>query len=139
MRLAASSSLLGVELDADLLGLPQDVDERELDVVQQVGEAALVQLLALLGGEVVDEHGAGGVLVVGGDRQAALLGQLVEREAASGRVEQVGRELGVEHEVPRDLAERLRVVGDDRAVAGGRDQLGGVVDLAGERLSRAVA
>ena len=39
---------LGVELDADLLGLAQHVHERELDVVEQVGQAALVELSALL-------------------------------------------------------------------------------------------
>ena len=81
-------------------------------------------------GELVDEHGAGGLLVVGVDGDAALLGELVERVAAAGGVEQVGGDLGVEDEVGRDVAERLGVVGDDRAVAGGGDELGRVVDLA---------
>ena len=78
-----------------------------------------------------------GVLVVGGDREAALLAQLVEREAAAGGIEQVGGELGVEDEVAGDVAERLGVVRHHRPVAGGGDQLGRVVDLARQRLAAA--
>ena len=74
------------------------------------------ELRGLLLGERVDEHGAGALLVVGLDRQAALLAQLVQRVAAAGGVEQVGGDLGVEDEVGRDVAERLGVVGDDGAV-----------------------
>ena len=57
-----------VELDADLLGLPQDVHERDLDVGQQVGQPALLERRALQRREVVDEHRAGRLLVVGGAR-----------------------------------------------------------------------
>ena len=78
--------------------------------------------------------GAGGVLVLGVDGQAAFLGQLVEREAAARGVEQVGGELGVEDEVLRDGAERLGVVGDHGPLAGRGDELGRVVHLAGQRL-----
>ena len=91
---------------------------------------------ALLLGELVDEHGAGGLLVVGVGGDAALLGELVERVAAARGVEQVGGDLGVEDEVRRDVAERLGVVGDDGAVAGGGDELGRVVDLARRARSR---
>ena len=129
--------LLGVELDALLLALAQDVDERQLDVGEEVDEAALVQLRGLLLGERVDEHRAGALLVLGVDGEAALLDQLVERVAAAGRVEQVGGDLGVEHEVGRDVAERLGVVGHDGAVLGGGDELGGVVALADERVAAA--
>ena len=127
----------GVELDALLLGLAQDVDERELDVGQEVDEAALVELGGLLLGERVDEHGAGALLVVRVDGEPALLAQLVERVAAAGGVEQVGGDLGVEDEVGRDVAERLGVVGDDRAFLGGGDELGGVVDRADQRVAAA--
>ena len=105
------------------------MDERQLDVGQEVDEAALVQLGGLLLGERVDEHGAGALLVLGVDGQAALLAQLVERVAAAGGVEQVGGDLGVEGEVGRDVAERLGVVGDDGAVLGGGDELGGSSSL----------
>ncbi len=116
-----------------LLGLAQREDERQLDVVQEVLEPALAQLLALAGRELVDQHGLDGLRVVGLDGHAALLGQLGERVAAAGRVEQVGGDLRVEDEVLRDLAERLRVVRDDGAVARGRDELGGIADVADER------
>ena len=68
------------------------------------------------------------------DGQPALLGQLVQRVAAARGVEQVGGDLGVEGEVGRDVAQRLGVVGDHRAVAGGGDQLGRIVDRAGQRV-----
>ena len=127
-----------VELDADLLGLAQDVHERQLDVVQQVGQAALVELLALLGREVVDEHGAGGVLVVGGDGQAALLGTARRAGSRGGRGRAGRRASSVSKtRLPGTVAERLGVVGDDGAVAGGGDQLGRVVDLARERVAAA--
>ena len=74
-----------------------------------------------------------GLDVVRDDRDAALLGQLVEREAAPGGVEQEGGDLGVEGEVGRDLAERLGLVREHRPLAGGRDELGGVLDLADDR------
>ena len=98
---------------------------------QQVDEAALVQLLGLALGERVDEHGARRACSSSAlTAMPALLAQLVERVAAAGGIEQVGGDLGVEDEVGRDVAERLGVVGDDRALAGGGDELGGVVDLA---------
>ena len=66
------------------------------------------------------EDGERGELVAGVGGDPALLGQLVERVAAAGRVEQVAGDGGVEHEVGRDVDERLGVVGDHGAVAGGR-------------------
>ena len=97
-------------------------------------EPALVDLLGLALGERVDGHGQRGLVVLGVDRQPALLGELVERVAAAGGIEQVGGDLGVEDEVRRDVAERLGVVRDDGALLGGGDELGGVVDLARERV-----
>ena len=81
----------------------------------------------------MDQHGGGGQLVAGVGGDAALLGELVERVAAAGRVEQVAGDRGVEDEVRRDLGERLGVVGDHRAVAGGLDDQRRVVGLARER------
>ena len=124
----------GVELDPRLLGLAQHVHERQLDLAQQVLEAALAHLLALAAGELVREHGARGLGIVGVDGHAALLAELLERVAAARGVEQVGGDLGVPGQVGRDLAERLRVVRDHGAVARRRDQLGRVGDLAGERV-----
>ena len=133
MRVADGLELLRVELDADLLGLAQDVHERQLDLVQQVLEPALDDLWALAGGELVDQDRIGGELVAGVGGDAALLGELVERIAAAGRVEQIARDGGVEDGVWRHVAERQRVVGDDRTVAGGGDHRGGVVRLPRER------
>ena len=101
--------------------------------VQQLLQAALLDQRALALRQLVDEHGAGGELVAGLGGDPAFLGELLERVAAAGRVEQVGGDRGVEDEVGRDLGERLGVVGDHRAVADGRDDVGRVVDLAGER------
>ena len=116
----------GVELHAGLLGLPQHVHERQLDVVQQVLQPALAHLLALTLGELVDQDCVDRLRVVGLDRHPALLAQLRQRVAAARGVEQVGGDLRVEHEVRRDLAERLGVVRDHRPLAGGRDELGGI-------------
>ena len=125
--------LLRVELDAGLLGLAQDVHERQLDVVHQVRQAALLDLRALGLRERVDQDGVGRELVAGVGGDPALLGELVERVAAAGRVEQVAGDGGVEDEVRRDVAERLGVVGDHRAVAGGLDHGRRVVGLPRER------
>ena len=122
MREATVSSLRGVELDARLLGLAQHVHERELDVGQQVGRARARASCGGAGGSASSwmSTARARLLVVGVDRHPALLGELVERVAAAGGVEQVGGDLGVEDEVARDVAERLGVVGDDGAVAGAR-------------------
>ena len=125
--------LFRVELDPGLLGLPEDADERELDLVEQALQASLLDLRSLPVGELVDQDGGGGEVVAGVGGDPALLGQLVERVAAAGRVQQVAADRGVEHEVRRDLGERLGVVGDDLAVAGGLDDQGGIVGLPRER------
>ena len=124
---------LRVELDALLLGLAQDVDERELDLVHEVGQAALLDLRALALGELVDQDGVGGELVLGVGADPALLGELVERVAAPRGVEQVAGDRGVEDEVGRDVAELLGVVGDDGAVAERLDDEARVVGLPRER------
>ena len=64
MRSADLLEPRGVELDPGLLGLAQHAHERQLDLAQQVLEAALAHLLALAAGELVDEHGARGLRVV---------------------------------------------------------------------------
>ena len=125
--------LAGVELDAGLLGLAQHAHERQLDLGQQVAQPALGDLLALALGELGDQPGALRLQVLGEDGDPPLLGELVERVAAARRVEQEAGDLGVERELGRDLAERLGVVGQHRAVAGGDDELGRVVDRADDR------
>ena len=125
--------LLRVELDALLLALPEDVHERELDLVHEVAQTALLDQRALVFGQLVDEHGVGGELVAGVGADPALLGQLVERIAAARRVQQVGADRGVEDEVRRDVAELLGVVGDHRAVAERLDHEARVVGLPRER------
>ena len=97
------------------------------------GQAAFVDLRALALGELVDQDGVGGELVAGVGGDPALLGELVERVAAAGGVEQVAGDRGVEDEVGRDVAERLGVVGDHGAVAGGLDDEARVVGLPRER------
>ena len=54
-----------VELDALRLHEAQDAHERQLDVVQQVDQAALGELLALAAGQLVDQRRLGGDVVVG--------------------------------------------------------------------------
>jgi hypothetical protein len=71
----------GIELDARLLALAQDVDERQLDLAQQVLEAALAHLLALTARELMREHRARRLGVIGRDGHAALFAELVERVA----------------------------------------------------------
>ena len=82
---------VGVELAAGELHLPQEPHERELDVAEQVGETAAPDLLALPGGQRVQQQrvGGGGVLDVGAE--TALLAKLPERVGAPRRLEQVGR------------------------------------------------
>ena len=129
----------GVELDARLLGLAQDVDERQLDVVSAGPSSPRSCELRRAGARRArgSSTARAACSSSASTADAALLGQLVERVAAAGRVEQVGGDLGVEDEVGRDVAERLGVVGDHGAVAGGGDELGRVVDLARERVRAA--
>ena len=127
----------GVELDPLLLALAQHVDERQLDLLQQVDEPALVDLLGLALGERVDEHGERGLVVLGVDREPALLGELVERVAAAGGIEQVGRDLGVEDEVRGTSPSALASCATTGRLLGGGDELGGVVDLARQRVRAA--
>ena len=65
-------------------------------------------------------------------RQAALLADLAEREAAARGLEQVRGEQRVVDEVRRDELERLGVVGDHLAVAERGDELLGAVAVADE-------
>ena len=71
--------------------------------------------------------------VVGDDGDPALLGELVEREAAPGGIEQERRDLGVEGEVGGHLPQRLGLVGEHRSLPGGGDELGRVLDAADDR------
>ena len=111
--------LLRVELDAGLLGLAQDVHERQLDVVHQVGQAALFDLRALRVRERVDQDREGRELVAGVGGDPALLRELVERVAAAGGVEQVAGDRGVEDEVcgtsPSALASWAMIARSPRA------------------------
>ena len=106
------------------LHLDEDVDQRQLDLLEQAGQALLLQALALALGDHAGDDGALGQLVaaldVGG--QALLLGQLDQRVAAAGRVDQVGGDHRVVLERRGDrrvlgAGDRLPVVGDERAVA----------------------
>ena len=64
-------------------------DLRQLDIVEQVGQPAPPDLLALPEGEGVDEERVGGDVVIhlGRDGEPALLAQLPERIRAPGRLE----------------------------------------------------
>ena len=68
------------------------------------------------------------------DAKPALLEQLAQRVAAAGRLEDVRAEQRVVDEVGRHDAQRLRVVRDDRALADGADELGRVLERAGQHL-----
>jgi hypothetical protein len=123
-----------VELDALLLALAETWTSGSSMSVRRSTRPALVQLGGLLLGERVDEHGAGALLVVGVDRHAALLGQLVERVAAAGGVEQVGGDLGVEARLGGTSPSALASWATTGRSPGGGDELGGVVDAADQRV-----
>ena len=103
---------LGVELQTRLLHLAQDAHDRQLDLLEQVGQPTTADLLPLPGGQRPDQQGVGAGLVLDLGREAALLAQLAERVRAAGGLEQVGGDLGVVRQRRRHLAERLGVVGD---------------------------
>ena len=125
----------GVELDAGLLGLAQHVDERQLDVVQEVLEAALAQLLALAAGELVDQHRA---RPPAGrrPRPPCRAPRTARRAGSRGAPGRAGRR--------RPRCRRRGSAGPRRAPwrrgrctgrsPAARDELGGVVDLAGQRV-----
>ena len=104
---------LSVELGAGQLHLAQEANDRELDVLEKVGEPAPADLLALPRGERVQQQRVGGGLVLDVCAEASLLGQLAERVGAPGGLEQVGRDLGVVGEGCGDLTKRFRIVGGD--------------------------
>ena len=94
-----------VEPDARDLHVAQHRDERQLDLVHQAGQPAVVELLALPGGQRLAERRVGGQrrrLAVG--LQPALLADLGEREAAARGLQQVGGQQRVVGEVGRDRA-----------------------------------
>ena len=102
--------------------------------MQQVGQPAPTDLLALPGGQRVQQHRVGRRVVLEIGAQAALLGQLAERVRAPGGLEQVGGHLGVVREHRGNLAERLGVVGDHRAAAERLHDLLGRRGIPGEHL-----
>ena len=112
-----------VQPHAGDLHVAQDAHERQLDLGHQPRQAAVVELLALPRGERLDQDRLGADRVGDVARQAALLADLAEREAAAGGLEQVGGEQRVVDEVARHEAQRLGVVGDDLAVAERGDEL----------------
>ncbi len=124
-----------VQAHAEQLHLAQDAHERELDLVHHGAQPALVDLLALPVGERAEQDRVGGDGILEVAREAALLGELGERVAAACGLEQVGAEQGVVHETGGNDPERLRVVGDDRARAGGGSHLLGTCALARDHLA----
>ena len=64
---------LGVELRPLELHLPQEPHERQLDVLEQVGQAAAADLLALPGRERVQQQRVGGGFVLDVGAEASLL------------------------------------------------------------------
>ena len=101
-----------------------------------VDEVAVDDLLALPGRQLADEQRLARELVLDAGRaEAALLEQLAQRVAAARGLEQVGAQQRVVGEVRRHDAERLGVVGDDGALAGGGDELRRVVHRAGQHLA----
>ena len=107
-----------VDGDAGALHAGEDLDERELEVAQQLGAAGLLEPLGEHLGEL--EHGTGahhrvalGRVVVGGEVEHALvtgggLGLELAAEVAHDEVLEVERPLVGPHEVGRE-----RGVGDD--------------------------
>jgi hypothetical protein len=115
---------LRVELQTVALHLDQDVDERQLDLLEQPRQPLLLQALALALGDHARYHRALGQLVAALDvrREALLLGQLDQRVAAASGVDQVCGDHRVMLERRRDrrvlgARNRLPVVGDYRPVA----------------------
>ncbi len=88
-----------VEPHAGDLHVAQHRDERQLDLVHQAGEAAVVELLALPGGQRLAECGGGREGSDASVFQPALLADLGEREAATGGLQQVGGQQQVVREV----------------------------------------
>ena len=149
---------LGVEAEADPLHLGEHLDQRHLDLVQQPLDAELAEALALAVGELAGQAGvdggvAGGLALLGGERELPVLGprrrrrepgvggELVQVVGAAGRVDQVGGDHRVVGEVEplrpgrgeqalaAVAAEALDVVADQRPapeLAGERGQVGGV-------------
>ena len=112
--LADLGEALGVDLEADLLERGEDLDQRHLDLLQQALDPELAEALALAGREAVDEAGvdrrvAGGLPLLGGKRELALVG-------AAGR----GGEAGVGGELVQvvDAAGGIDQVGGDHRVVG---------------------
>ena len=125
---------LAVEAHAGDLHVAQHAHERQLDLGHQRLEAAVVQLLALPGGERLQDDGVGPGLVVDVGGQPALLADLAEREAAARGLEQVGGQHRVVGQAGRHDAELLGVVGDDGPIAERRDELLGALARAHEHV-----
>jgi hypothetical protein len=108
MRNATASRAATSSLMPRALRLVQDAHEGQLDGLEQLGQPALGDLLALALGQLMDEHRLGGDVVVAAHGHPALLAELGQRVAAARGIEQVGRHLGVEGQsrgtAPSDLA-----------------------------------
>ena len=87
-----------VELHPRALHLHQHVDQRQLDLVQEAGEAVRLQALALALGQDPGYHRLGGHPIAVAfhlDTYAFVAGQLLQRIAPPGGVDQVGGQHGV--------------------------------------------
>ena len=115
-----------VDRDPGALHRAQHGDERQLDVLHQRAQLALVDARGQRAvqqqrpGGAAGEHGVA-VAVGAGHREALLGEQVVEVVLAAARIDQVGGQLGVEGGRDAGLAERaaelLEGVRDDRRVA----------------------
>ncbi len=99
------------------LHLAQNPDQRQLDLLHQVGQAAPADLLALPVRQRPHQQRVGPSLLIHIGRQSPLLAQLAERIGPAGRLQQVGADLGVVGQHLRDLAQRLGIVSHHRAAA----------------------
>ena len=126
---------LDVEAHPEQLHVAQDGHQRQLDLLHHALQAALGDLLALPVGQRPEHQRAARERVLERAPQAALLGQLLERVAAPGRLEQVGPQQRVVHEPGRDQPERLRVVGRDGPLAALRHELLAAVAFAEQDLA----
>ena len=118
---------IAIQAHARDLHVAQHPDQRQLDLGHERFQPAVGELLALPGGERLQDDGVGarGVADVGG--QAALLADLAEREAPARGLEQIGGQDGVVGQAGWHDAQCLGVMGHDGPVAERGDERFGAV------------